>query len=130
MSLISILVLYLAFRVKQLVCDFFLSYLTVTKDLPFSQGGVKALSLHAGIHASFTLLVVIVLAAQFWWLAIVDFLIHFLIDKCKAVIVHKMQWTYKDSLYWAAFGIDQEAHNLTHLAYIILIVISSGTPLH
>lgn len=132
MTLLNVLILYLAFRAKQVMCDFFLqsSWMAVTKCKPFDSGGLKALSLHAFIHASFTLLIMAVFAPAFWCLAVADFVIHFSIDKTKAVITDRMKWTYKDNPYWWAFGIDQEAHNLTHLAYIIIIVLSSGASLH
>jgi hypothetical protein len=131
MSLTSLLFLYLAFRAKQLTCDFLLSSWSARdKSKPFGQGGFRALSLHAGIHAAGTLIVMMVFAPQFWWLTLVDFIVHFSIDKCKALLNNKMGWTYKDNAYWRLFGVDQEAHNLTHLAYIVLIVVSSGAALH
>jgi len=132
MSLINILFLYLAFRVKQVLCDFFLQsgWMALKKSKPLREGGAAPLCLHAGIHAAATFAVMMMFAAQFWWLAVADFIIHFLIDKAKAIITTRMAWTYKDNAYWWAFGIDQEAHNLTHLLYIIIIVVSSGANLH
>jgi hypothetical protein len=131
MSLIDILLLYLAFRAKQVICDFFLqpSWMAMVKGYAFKQGGAKALLLHAGIHGIFTLFVVLLFTPQFWWLSLVDFIVHSLIDKGKAMLNNKMGWTYKDNAYWWAFGLDQEAHNLTHLVYIIIMVIGSGTVL-
>ena len=127
MTLATILLLYLAFRAKQVICDFFLqsAWMALVKSRPFSEGGAKALVMHAGIHAIFTCLVVMLFAPQFWWLTGVDFFIHALIDKTKALLNNKMGWTYKDDAYWWAFGLDQEAHNLTHLAYIVLIVVNA-----
>jgi hypothetical protein len=132
MNLSDILVLYLAFRVKQMVCDFFLqpSWMALVKGHPIKQGGGKALCMHAGIHATFTLVLMLFFNPAFWWLAVVDFFVHSFIDKSKAMINSKMGWTYKDNAYWWAFGIDQEAHNLTHLGYIILLVMASGASLH
>jgi len=130
MTLFEILCLYLAFRVKQVVCDFFLqtSWMALTKGNPLKEGGARALMAHAGVHALGTLLIVLVAAPRFWWLAIVDFVVHAAIDKFKARINAKYGWTYNDTHYWWAFGIDQEAHNLTHLVYIIILVLSSGAP--
>jgi hypothetical protein len=131
MSLTSIVFLYLAFRAKQLTGDFLLSSWSARdKSKPFGQGGLRALSLHAGIHAACAFVVLMIFAPLFWWLAIVDFAVHFFIDKCKALLNNKMGWTYNDNAYWRLFGIDQEAHNLTHLSYIILIVMSSGITFH
>ena len=131
MSLLEILLLYLAFRAKQLVCDFFLqtSWMALTKGNPMKEGGGRALFAHAGVHGAGTMLVVLIFAKAFWWLAPVDFVVHAAIDKLKAKINTKHGWTYKDTAYWWTFGIDQEAHNLTHLVYIIMIVLSSGATL-
>lgn len=123
--------LYLAFRAKQVVCDFFLqsSWMALAKGQPDKPDGTKALMMHAGIHAIATLLIVLYFAPTLWWLALVDFVVHSAIDKTKTMINSKTGWTYKDNAYWWAFGLDQEAHNLTHLAYIVYIVIHAGTPL-
>jgi len=131
MSFIDIVFLYLAFRAKHVTGDFLLSSWSARdKSKPFDKGGFKALCIHVGIHAAGTFLVMMIFAPQFWWLAVVDFVIHFWIDKGKAVLNNKMGWTYNDNAYWRLFGLDQEAHNLTHLAYIILIVLNSGTALN
>jgi len=132
MNLTDILILYLAFRVKQLVCDFFLqsSWMALVKGQPEKKDGSKALFIHAGIHGAFTFLMMMYFAPALWWLGVVDFVVHSIIDKSKALINHKTGWTYKDNAYWWAFGLDQEAHNLTHLAYIVFIVVHSGTSLH
>jgi hypothetical protein len=61
-----------------------------------------------------------------WWLALVDVFLHGLIDRIKAVLTDKMGWTSQNKAFWVSLGIDQEAHNLTHLGYIMLIIISLG----
>ena len=131
MTLLQILFVYLAFRAKQLVCDFFLQtgWMASTKAEPFNMGGAKALTVHAGIHAAFTFVLVMLFAPQLWWLGIVDFVIHAGVDKLKGVVTKKFGWTYKDSAYWWAFGTDQEMHNLTHLGYLIAIALSNGVHL-
>jgi hypothetical protein len=129
MTLSQVLLLYLAFRLKQLACDFFLqtSWMALTKGNPLKEGGGRALTAHAGVHAVGTLIVTLIFAKPFWWLALVDFVVHAAVDKLKSKINQKFGWTYKDTAYWWAFGIDQEAHNLTHLAYIIMIVLAAHT---
>jgi len=126
MILVYILLLYLAFRAKQVICDFFLQtgWMALTKEATQTRDGWKALAVHAGIHAAFTFMLVVVFAPKLWWLGIVDFFVHGAIDRAKAVIVFKNDWTYKNYQYWWAMGVDQEAHNLTHLVYIIFIVMS------
>lgn len=131
MSLTGVLVLYLAFRAKQLVCDFFLQtgWMATSKVLPFGQGGGKALAAHAGIHALGTLLLTLVFAPALWWLSPLDFVVHGAVDKLKGMITTAKGWGYKDSAFWWAFGVDQEMHNLTHLFYIVLIALHAGVKL-
>ena len=131
MTLTGILIVYLAFRAKQLICDFFLqtSWMALTKVKPVDQGCLKALAAHAGIHATATLLLALTFAPNLWWLGPLDFIIHGTIDRIKGVITEKAGWTYKDGAFWWAFGIDQEMHNLTHLGYVVLIALSRGVTL-
>jgi hypothetical protein len=89
-------------------------------------GGAKALGLHAGIHGAFTLLLALIFAPQLWWLGAVDFVVHAGVDKIKGAVTTKFGWTYKDNAYWWAFGVDQEAHNLTHFLYLLAILWNRG----
>lgn len=124
MTLTAILVLYLVFRVKQVLCDFFLQtpWMALEKGRPFGEGGAKPLFAHASIHAVFTLAIVLLYAPSLWWLGPLDFVIHGIVDRLKVMVTKSRGWTYGNSEYWWAFGVDQELHNLTHLLYIILIV--------
>lgn len=128
MTPFELLVLYLAFRAKQVICDYLLqtAWMATTKGAPFNLGGAKALGMHAGIHAAFTFLIVVLFAPSLWWLGIADFIIHATIDKISARITLRNNWTYKDTRYWWTMGLDQEAHNITHLIYIVIIVWVSG----
>lgn len=128
MSPIELVLLYLAFRAKQVICDFFLrtGRMVSAQSLPLMSGGLAPLAMHAGIHAAFTFILVFLFAPALWWLGAVDFFLHAAIDRAKTEVVTRNGWTYADSRYWWAFGLDQEAHNLTHLLFIILIVWHSG----
>ena len=132
MGLLEILFLYIAFRAKQLTCDFFLqtTWMALDKTKPLRGGGALPLVCHAGVHALFTFGITLIFAPHFWWLAPVDFVVHACIDKTKALLENKAGWKYEDYKYWWMLGVDQEAHNFTHLAYIILIVLDAGTPLY
>ena len=123
MILLDILILYIAFRLKHFTCDFILQtdWMALTKGQPGKEG-YKALFTHTFIHAMGTLLVTGVLAPTFWWLAIVDFVLHSFIDRLKGLVTLRKEWTVKDTMFWWMFGLDQEAHNFTHLGFVIIIV--------
>lgn len=126
MALSNLLVFYLLFRLKQLSCDWLLqtSWMALNKGKDFASGGFRPLVTHAAIHGIGTLAVTLVIAPSFWWLGLVDFAVHGTIDRITAVFRTKKQLKIEDRWYWWSIGIDQEAHNLTHLAYIALIYSS------
>lgn len=128
MNFVYVIIIYLAFRAKQVICDFFLqtSWMASVKGSPFNMGGAKALGLHAGIHGLFTLGLALVFAPALWWMGPLDFVVHALIDKMKGAVTNRFGWTYKDNAYWWAFGLDQEAHNLTHFVYILIVLWYKG----
>lgn len=123
MGLFEILTLYVAFRIKHFLCDFVFQtdWMALTKGKPGKEG-YKALFTHTLIHSIGTLIVVGVLAPAFWWLALVDFVIHSLVDRLKGIVTLRKDLTVKDTMFWWLFGIDQEAHNFTHLGFIVVIV--------
>jgi hypothetical protein len=127
MTPFAILLLYIAFRVKQFVCDFLLQndWMALNKGRPGIEG-YKALLSHCLIHAAGTLVVITVFAPALWWLPIVDFIMHALFDRFKGMLTFQKEWKYTDRWFWWSFGLDQEAHNLTHLAYILIILAQSG----
>lgn len=127
MSPIELLTLYICFRLKHFAGDF----LFQTQWMALNKGGkgalaYKALFSHALVHALGTLCVVLFFAPALWWLSVIDFIVHALIDRVKGVIGCKKGWKPKDTPFWWMFGVDQECHNFTHLAYIVLIFIHLG----
>lgn len=127
MTPVTLLLLYIAFRLKHLVCDFFIQtdWMALTKGQP-GRTGARALLSHALTHAVGTTLVVLVFAPGLWWLGPVDLLVHGGIDRVKGLLGGRYGWGYKDRWFWWSFGLDQEAHNFTHLAYIVIIVLAAG----
>ena len=127
MTLFTLLLLYLSFRFKQLTCDFFLQskWMALCKGNPGLEG-YKALVAHAGVHAVGTTIIFLTFCPELWWFGFVDLFVHGLVDRIKAVITNNRQWTASNWKFWWSFGLDQEAHNLTHLGYIIVIIVTVG----
>ena len=51
-----------------------------------------------------------------WWLAALDFGIHFTMDRLKAGPRYLGRFhDVRSKAYWVSFGIDQMIHHLTHL---------------
>lgn len=130
MTLFFILTLYISFRIKQYVCDFLLQtdWMALNKGRP-GWKGYQALFSHTIFHGIGTTLIMLVFVPELWWLGIVDFIVHSAFDRLKGIITYDKGWKYTDRWFWWSFGLDQEAHNFTHLFYIIFIVVYlSGSP--
>ncbi len=124
MDPITLIALYTLFRVKHFACDFLLQtdWMALTKGKP-GREGYTALFVHTGIHGIGTLLVTVLFAPALWWLGLVDFVVHSVIDRIKGYYTYSKGWTPKDRIFWWTLGADQEAHNFTHFAYIVIILM-------
>lgn len=127
MDPVTLLLLYVSFRVKQFAGDFLLQtdWMALNKGKP-GREGYRALFSHTIYHAAGTALIALLFAPALWWLGLADFCVHSLIDRTKGVLTYRKGWQYTDRWFWWSFGLDQEAHNYTHLAYIVLIVAHAG----
>ncbi len=122
MDFLTLAILYVLFRIKHFACDFLLQndWMALTKGKP-GREGYSALLTHAGIHAAGTLAIVLAFAPALWWLGPVDFVVHAVVDRIKGLFTYRKGWTPKDTVFWWTLGADQEAHNFTHFAYIVII---------
>lgn len=114
---------YLAFRFKHLTADYFLQtkWMAVGKTAPAHW--MVPLFSHAAVHGLGTTLIALAFAPALWWLGLVDIAVHASIDRVKAIPACGAQWRPDQSAFWWCHGVDQEAHNLTHLAFVAAIVL-------
>lgn len=124
MTAFSLLALYLCFRLKQFSGDYLFQtdWMALNKGKPGKEG-YKALVCHTASHGVGTAVIMLIFAPALWWLGLVDFFVHSCVDRFKGLLTNKMGWKYTDRWFWWSFGMDQEAHNLTHLAYIVIVVL-------
>ena len=127
MEPLSLLFLYIAFRLKQFSCDFLFQtdWMAYTKGKPGKEG-YRALFSHTLFHGAGTTLIALIFVPSLWWLGPVDFFVHSAVDRLKGMLTIQKGWQYTDRWFWWSFGLDQEAHNFTHLAYILLILAYLG----
>lgn len=123
----ALLLLYVCFRLKQFAGDFLLQtdWMALNKGKPGPEG-YRALFSHTIYHAGGTALIALAFAPDLWWLGLVDLAVHSAVDRIKGLVTYKKGWQYTDRWFWWSFGLDQEAHNFTHLAYIVMIVLHLG----
>ncbi len=147
--LATIFTLLIVYELKHFVADFLLQGRYMLGKFKPGWDFVIPLSAHCGVHAAFTLLIVLRTRPEYWWLAVVDFAVHFLMDRIKAgpkylgrykalsanemiPIIQKAQVGVLDEedkkrvrnngLFWWSLGLDQMVHNLTHIFIIWMLV--------
>ncbi len=113
--------LYVLFQAKHFFCDYPLQRPWMLAKGKRS-GWFLPLLAHALVHATGTLMICIVVAPGFWWLALVDLVVHATVDRIKAHPDLGGQWSTERPYFWWAFGLDQAAHHLTHFGFIVVIL--------
>ena len=77
---------------------------------------ILPLSIHCGVHMLLTLALVLYVQPSLWWLAILDFAVHFLMDRIKAGPRYLGRFSdHRSKAFWVCFGVDQMVHHLTHI---------------
>lgn len=115
------------FQLKHYACDFPLQTVYMLGKGKKGTEWILPLVAHAGMHTLFTLAIILVYNPSCAWVALVDFALHFVIDRIKATYKLKEgAWEPHEkgkllAKYYAAFGKDQMAHQLTYILIIYLI---------
>ena len=121
-----IFVLFAVFFLKHYVIDFPLQteYQWRNKGTFLHPGGL----LHSGLHALFTMSLLLLLAVPAALIiAVCEFIAHYLIDYFKMNINKDMGWdANKNPEFWYLLGFDQLLHYLTYLLIVYYAVIGLG----
>ena len=111
------------FILNHLAADFLLHTTWMFEGKERVSGWVPGLAAHSAVHAALTGAIVLAVAPALWWLAIVDFVVHAAIDRGKVVLGRRLALPPFVGRWWWVFGTDQALHQMTHLAYVIMLVI-------
>ena len=121
--LILAFILLVVYQIKHFICDFPLQFGYMLNKIRPGWDFILPLTLHAGVHFLFTLMICLWLRPDLWWLSIFDFAVHFVMDRIKAGPNYLGRFRDKTkSSYWVALGFDQMVHHLTHI-YIVWVLI-------
>lgn len=108
--------LLLFFQFKHFVADYLLQNVWMLQKSRAGWDFVAPLGIHCGVHAAMTLAVVLYYNPACWWLAALDFAIHFTMDRLKAGPRYLGRFhDVRSKAYWVSFGFDQMIHHLTHI---------------
>ncbi len=121
LHLADVLAVYLLFRLKHFMADFLLQTSWMVHGKERREGWAPALFAHAGVHAIGTTAIAATFAPSMMFLGAIDLFLHAGIDRTKAFC---RRLTPCQPAFWWVHGIDQEAHHLTHFAYVLAITLA------
>jgi uncharacterized protein DUF3307 len=103
----------LLLTVKHIIADFVLqnSWMALGKDQ--KKGWALPLLAHCLVHLAVAMLLILVIAPQFWFVALLDFAIHISVDRGKGYCSANFGVTQENPWFWTLIGIDQALHHLT-----------------
>ena len=119
--------LLIGLEVKHYVADYFLQpgWMLGGKGDFRKPGGYA----HAGIHAAFSFIVLMVCGTPLWLAAslfVAEFIVHYGLDYAK---IHYSMGVHVDKdprRFWALHGVDQLTHQLTYAAMIYAVLAVRG----
>lgn len=119
------LALLIFYQIKHFVADFLLQNVWMLQKSRPGWDFVPPLAIHAGVHAALTLAACLYVKPDAWWLAVLDFVVHFTMDRIKAGPRYLGRFhDIRTRAYWISFGLDQMVHHLTHLYIAWFLVFS------
>jgi hypothetical protein len=98
---------------KHIIADFVLqsSWMAIGKDQ--KTGWALPLLAHCLVHLAVAMVLILMIAPRFWFVALIDFAIHITVDRAKGFCSSTFKVTYEHPWFWTLIGIDQALHHLT-----------------
>ncbi len=109
------------FLIKHLLADFILQNRWMAYGKVQKQGWLLPMVAHVSVHGMMTALILLPFAPDLFWLAGIDMLAHFLIDKGKTMLSSLFKTDPGTALFWWLVGVDQTLHHATHLAIVVMM---------
>lgn len=111
---------------KHVIADFVLqtSWMALGKDQ--KTGWALPLLAHCLVHLAVALVLILILAPRFWFLAFVDFAIHITVDRAKGLCASTFDVNLEHPWFWTLIGVDQALHHLTGFGLSIFIAANGG----
>lgn len=109
---------------KHVVADFLLQNQWMAFGKDSKQGWALPLLTHCLIHFTLTTVLVMAIAPRFWFVGLIDFAAHVVIDRAKGYCVARFDVTSEHQWFWWLIGIDQALHHLTGFGLAILMAFN------
>ncbi len=123
----DIWILLVLFQIKHFLADFPLQGKYMLGKFKSGLDWIYPLTAHCLVHVILTATIIIWytlyaksgrMPIEWFWLPIVDFVVHFAQDRLKASPNLMGRWKPDNKFFWWALGQDQMVHHLTH--YVII----------
>ena len=119
----QVFLLFILFQIKHFIADFPLQREYMLRKTIKDWGFLLPLATHCAVHGVLTFAILMYFRPDLWWLALVDFLIHFVMDRIKSGPNYLGRFNDPEqSSYWNVLGFDQMVHHLTSLLMIWLMI--------
>ena len=123
----SILVLLVVLQVKHFLADFPLQTVYMLGKGKKGLEWILPLGAHCSVHMILTGMIIAVYRPSMLWVAVAEFVAHFIIDRVKATYKLPVgQWANEEkgkylSKYYFAFGLDQMSHQFCYIVIAYLL---------
>ena len=116
----------LVLTVKHVIADFVLqtSWMAIGKDQ--KTGWALPLLAHCLVHFAVAMVLILIIAPRFWFLAFVDFVIHITVDRAKGLCSSTFEMTLEHPWFWTLIGVDQALHHLTDFGLSIYMAMAAN----
>jgi Protein of unknown function (DUF3307) len=111
----------LVLAIKHVIADFVLQTTWMATGKDSKKGWALPLLVHCAIHGALAIAILLVLAPRLWFLGVVDFVLHLIIDRAKGFSVATFSVTQESQWFWWLIGIDQALHHLTNFALAVVL---------
>src|ERR1700755_744905 len=98
---------------KHIIADFVLQNAWMAHGKDQKTGWALPLLVHCLIPFVVALVLILMCAPKFWFLAFIDFVIHITVDRAKGLTSSTFGMTPEHPWFWTLIGVDQALHHLT-----------------
>jgi hypothetical protein len=111
----------LLLTLKLIIADFVLQNSWMAHGKDQKTGWALPLLVHCLIHLAVALVLILIVAPKFWFVALIDFAIHITVDRGKGLVSANFGVNQEHPWFWTVIGIDQALHHLTGFSLSIFM---------
>jgi hypothetical protein len=117
----------LLLTVKHIIADFVLQTAWMAHGKDQKTGWALPLLVHCLIHLGVAMVLILIFAPKFWFVALIDFVIHITVYRLKGICASSFGVTLEAEhpWFWTLIGVDQALHHLTGFGLSILMAANA-----